>query len=178
MYSSKICDEHSIPLCFSSLIVWGVRFFLWTFRLISHIFPPLFTFDFIYCATLMIFLLLISFILSVMCFFMNFVLSINTVFLYIFLCFGIVLSVYFLGRFFSVVVKRKFVKITKFLKIWCPWLWLYFDFNNSFSCLSSSTFNLFSWWEFELYSLACFSNLFRMRFLDVLMWNSKTLVLK
>ena len=82
--SSKICDELSILLFFSSLIVWGVWFFLWTSRVTSHIFSPLSTFDLICCATLMILLLLFSFILSVMCSFMSFILSIITVFSYIF----------------------------------------------------------------------------------------------
>ena len=59
-------------------------FFLWTFHLISHIFHPLSTFDFIYCTTLMILLLLFSFILSVICSFMSFILSIITVFSYMF----------------------------------------------------------------------------------------------
>ena len=85
LYSSKICDEHSILLFFTSLTVWDVWFFLWTFHLISHIFPPLSTFDFICCyfddSPTSIFF---HFILLYMCPFMSFIFSIITVFSYIF----------------------------------------------------------------------------------------------
>ena len=83
--------------CFSSLILWGVWFFLWTFYVIFHIFSPLSKFDFICYAILMILLLRFPYILSVICSFMSFILSFITVFSYIFSVFW-----YCALKFFSV----------------------------------------------------------------------------
>lgn len=70
--------------------------FFWTFCVISYIFPPFSTFDFIFSATLMILPLLFSFILSVVCRFMSSVLFILLLlFSHIhFACFDIVISVF------------------------------------------------------------------------------------
>ena len=81
---------------FSSLLVWCVWFFFWTFRLTSDIFPPLSTFDFIFCATLMIFLLFcfLSFYLLYVPWWILFFVSLLSSHIY-FLCFDIVLLIFF-----------------------------------------------------------------------------------